>query len=75
MQYSGCFRNCHIQDRCRIIQGVSEPIEDGDARSLKVQQALTSEESAIAEQGHCGVLGWPAHSRLMDGDDSRDILG
>jgi len=71
----GSALNRHVHYHCCVLDGLFEPLDDGQVRFLHAP-ALTPEDIvAIDEEVRRRTLRWFARSGLLEADDARDMLG
>jgi hypothetical protein len=71
----GSALNRHVHLHCGIIDGLFDPGEDGQVRSLHAPALTTAEMAAITEPVRRRVLRWFARSGLLVPEEARDMLG
>jgi len=71
----GSALNRHVHLHCGIIDGLFDPGEDGQVRSLHAPALTAAEMAAITEPVRRRVLRWFARSGLLVPEEARDMLG
>jgi len=71
----GAALNRHLHYHCCILDGVFEPLATGGVQFRQVVALTSDAVASITEQVRGRVVRWFALRRLLDPDDTRNMLG